>query len=103
MTSAASERASGILEIDLAGVVANWRLLARLVEPASCAAVVKADAYGLGAPQIAAALGAAGCRLFFVATIDEGIALRAALPKRVAIAVLNGLGPGCAIEFVEHC
>ncbi len=98
-----AERAGAVLEIDLAGIAANWRLLARLVEPASCAAVVKADGYGLGAPRRSAtALAAAGCRLFFVATIDEGIALRAGLPERVEIAVLNGISPGCAAEFVGH-
>jgi len=42
-----AECAGGVLEIDLAGIVANWHYLARQVAPASCAAVVKADAYGL--------------------------------------------------------
>ncbi len=102
MTSTAAERAGGILEIDLAGIAANWLSLARLVEPASCAAVVKADAYGLGAPQVSAALAAAGCRLFFVSTIDEGIALRSVLAGSAEIAVLNGFSPGCAREFVEN-
>ena len=74
-----ASRAGAILEIDLGAVVANWRTLARLAAPATCAAVVKANAYGLGAAPVASALAAAGCRLFFVATLDEGIALRAAL------------------------
>src|SRR5271166_6146700 len=86
-------RASAVLEIDLAGIVANWRLLAARVEPAECAAVVKADAYGLGARQVSSALAAAGCRLFFVATLEEGIALRRALPEPLEIAVLNGPPP----------
>src|SRR5439155_54900 len=101
MTSDSLDRAGAILEIDLAGIVANWRLLARRVEPAGCAAVVKADAYGLGAAQVAAALAAAGCRRFFVATIEEGIALRSVLPKSAEIAVLNGLLPACAEDFAE--
>ena len=62
MTGNPADRAGAILEIDLAGIAANWRLLARRVEPAGCAAVVKADAYGLGAPLVAPALAAAGCR-----------------------------------------
>src|SRR5260370_35672315 len=49
-------RATAILEIDLAGVAANWRLLAERVEPAGCAAVAKANAYGLAPPQVATAL-----------------------------------------------
>jgi alanine racemase len=81
----------------------NWRMLARRVEPAQCAAVVKADAYGLGAPRVSAALAAAGCRLFFVGTLGEGIALRGALPACCEIAVLNGPAPGSAEEFVSHC
>ena len=75
------ERAAAVLEIDVAGIVTNWRFLANRVAPAECAAVVKADAYGLGASIVAEALAAAGCRLFFVATLDEGLALRQTLPE----------------------
>src|SRR6266851_3412948 len=102
MASDPAERAGAILEIDLTGIVANWRSLAARVEPARCAAVVKADAYGLGAPQVSAALATAGCRLFFVASLDEGIALRKVLPASCEIAVLNGPVPGSAEEFVSH-
>src|ERR1700756_2073825 len=101
MTGTTADRAGAILEIDLAGIAANWRLLARRVEPAECAAVVKADAYGLGALRVAPALAAAGCRRFFVATIEEGIALRRLLPESVEVAVLNGLLPGCAADLTE--
>ena len=62
MASDPASRAGAILEIDLAAIAANWRLLAQIVEPAICAAVVKADAYGLGAAQVSAALASAGCR-----------------------------------------
>ena len=96
------DRASAVLEIDLDGIVANWRSLRARVEPAGCAAVVKADAYGLGAGPVAEALATAGCRLFFVATLDEGIALRRALPDACEIAVFNGPPPGTADEFVFH-
>jgi alanine racemase len=100
MASDPSNRAGVVAEIDLAGIVANWRALAARVEPAGCAAVVKADGYGLGAPQVSAVLAAAGCRLFFVATLDEGMALRSVLPASCEIAVLNGPLPGSAEEFV---
>jgi alanine racemase len=102
MASDPADRAGAILEIDLTGIVANWRLLAARVEPARCAAVVKADAYGLGARQVSAALAASGCQLFFVASLDEGIALRNVLPASCEIAVLNGPVPGSAEEFVSH-
>jgi alanine racemase len=102
MVSDPAERADTILEIDLAGIVANWRFLAQRVKPAGCAAVVKADAYGLGAIQVSPALAAAGCRLFFTATLDEGIALRGVLPEPFEIAVLNGVSRGAIAEFIEH-
>lgn len=93
--------ASAVLEIDVAGIVANWRSVATRVAPAECAAVVKADAYGLGAAVVAPALAKAGCRLFFVATLDEGLALRRILPARYEIAVLNGPVPGSGEDFVQ--
>jgi alanine racemase len=101
MTSNPASRAGAILEIDLGGIVENWRLLARQAAPAGCAAVVKANAYGLGAAPVARALAAAGCRLFFVATLDEGIALRQTLGAAPEIAVLNGPMPDTAREFVD--
>jgi alanine racemase len=102
MASDPSNRAGVVVEIDLAGIVANWRSLAIRVKPAGCAAVVKADAYGLGASQVSSILAAVGCRLFFVAELDEGIALRRTLPATCQIAVLNGPLPGSAEEFVVH-
>jgi alanine racemase len=62
---------------------------------------VKADGYGVGAVQVAAALSAKGCRTFFVATLDEAQTLRAALPG-AAIYVLDGLFPDSAAEFAAH-
>src|SRR5258705_6542894 len=102
MSSDPASRAGAILEIDLGGIIANWRLLAQKAAPAICAAVVKANAYGLGAAPVARALAAAGCRLFFVATLDEGIALRGALGADPEIAVFNGPLPRTAAEFTLH-
>lgn len=99
--SRAAARALSILEIDLDAIAANWRRLAERMGAAErCAAVVKADAYGLGAAQVAPALAAAGCRLFFVATLDEGVALRRVLPE-AEIAVLNGLVPAEPAAFAR--
>ena len=92
-------RAAGVLDIDLAAIAENWRRLRqRLAPPVSAAAVVKADAYGLGVAQVTPALAQAGCTLFFVATLDEGMMLRQLLPT-AEIAVLNGLLPGTSDEF----
>jgi alanine racemase len=94
--------AGGRLTIDLEAVAANYRLLARKAAPARVAGVVKADAYGLGMDRIAPVLWREGCRTFFVALPEEGIALRSALPD-AEIYVLNGLfGPEAAPAYVEH-
>jgi alanine racemase len=83
----------GVLRVDLAAIVANWReLCAR--HGATVAAVVKADAYGLGAGPVARALRDAGCGIFFVAHLAEGLALREAVGAGPDIAVLNGFPPG---------
>ncbi|HVB17099.1 MAG TPA: alanine racemase [Stellaceae bacterium] len=102
MVSDPASRAGAILEIDLGGIVENWRLLAAAAMPAACAAVVKANAYGLGAVPVARALVAAGCRMLFVATLDEGIALRQAVGGLPKIAVFNGPLCGTAAEFAAH-
>ena len=79
------------MTVDLDAVAENWRALARHAEGAVCAAVVKADAYGLGASEVGPALSRAGCRAFFVACPGEGIALRQALAEAPAeIFVLDG-------------
>jgi len=97
-----SEFAAAVLEIDLAAIAANFRALQnRLAPGAECAGVVKADAYGLGLAPVAQTLAGCGCRLFFVAQLEEGIALRAALPEH-EIAVLNGNLPGTAGLFHAH-
>lgn len=82
------------LTIDLGALVANWRLLSEKCPAAECAAVVKADAYGLGVAGVAPALLAAGCATFFIATVDEGIALRALLGPEPSIVQLHGPGRG---------
>jgi len=81
------------LDIDLDAIVANRRQLIARAGGVDSAAVVKADAYGLGAQAVAAALAADGCRNFFVAHIEEGVALRAAVPT-ASIFVLHGVAPG---------
>ncbi len=65
--------------------------------------MVKADGYGLGAAKVSAALFGAGCRRYFVATIDEGIQLRETLPADGRIYVLDGLmGDGTTDLFDHH-
>lgn len=95
MTIAEEERLHSrpLLTIDLGAIVANWRALAALAAPAEAAAVVKADAYGLGVDRVAPALFAAGARTFFVALPHEGARLRSVLGPDPAIYVFNGFMP----------
>ena len=88
------DAAGAVLTIDLTALCDNYRLLAGRLADAACAAVVKADAYGLGAARVAASLARIGCRQFFVAHLSEGLALRDLLPAEAEIFVLNGLMPG---------
>jgi alanine racemase len=80
---------NGILTVDLDAIVANWRKLEKTAVPAECAAVIKANAYGCGIEPVARSLAGAGCKTFFVATLDEAGAARAAVPRAI-IYVLNG-------------
>jgi len=96
----AAAEAGGVLTIDLAAIEANWRALGRRAMPAECAAVVKADGYGLGLEPVAKRLAKAGCKSFFVADLGEARRLRAALPDQ-AIYVLDGLLPNTAAVFAE--
>lgn len=80
-----------VLEVSLDTIVANYRNLSRLAGGATCAAVVKADAYGFGAKPISSALYDAGCRDFFVASVNEGTSLRGSLDKSAKIYLLNGI------------
>ena len=82
-----------VLTVDLDAVAANWRALQARSGRAEAAAVVKANAYGLGVGPVARALHAAGARTFFVAHAQEGAELRAILGPGVPIHVFNGFLP----------
>src|ERR687894_3329952 len=101
-TTAAATRAGAILTVDLSAIAENYRLLQEQAQTAVCAAVVKADAYGLGAEEVAPVLARAGCRQFFVAHLDEGIELRRILGSGGTIAVLHGPLAGTEADFVAH-
>ena len=92
--------ATGVLTVDLDAIVANWRKLEKMAVPAECAGVIKADAYGCGLEPVARALAGAGCKTFFVATLDEARAARAALPQ-AAIYVLDGFFQNCGDAYAR--
>ncbi|HJY19268.1 MAG TPA: alanine racemase, partial [Xanthobacteraceae bacterium] len=68
-SAAAALETGGTLTIDLGAIEANWRALAHLLLTVECAAVVKANGYGLGLSQVTTTLAQAGCKTFFVADL----------------------------------
>jgi len=90
------------LEINLAAIKANYRLLKNICETATIGAAVKANSYGLGATEISKALLLENCRHFFVASSEEGVNLRKAIGNKVDILVLNGVFEYDALELIEY-
>jgi alanine racemase len=90
----------GTLTIDLAAIAANWQALTRQLLTVECAAVVKANAYGLGLKPVVAALAKAGCKTFFVADLVEARIVRAKA-KQSTIYVLHGFTQQGAESFIE--
>lgn len=80
---------SATLVVDLDALARNFGKLRGLCAPAECAAVVKADAYGLGVERVAQRLVREGCRRLFVATAGEARELRVHAPN-ADIYVLEG-------------
>jgi alanine racemase len=98
--SLADPETGGTLVVDLDAIEANWQALRRNLLTVECAAVVKANGYGLGLEAVTAKLAKAGCKTFFVADIAE--ARRARTRAREAtIYVLNGFSPDAADAFAE--
>lgn len=91
-------QAGAILSIDLGAIRENYRMLRSRLTQGVCAAVVKANGYGLGATRVAKALMKDGCDTFFVAHVAEGIELERAIGRDVAIYVLNGIPPGAEAQ-----
>ena len=92
--------AAARLIVDLAALGENYRAIAESTA-AEAAGVVKANGYGLGAPAVARALHAAGCRTFFTAFTSEAVELRRVLGD-VDIFVLMPLVGEEAGDLREH-
>lgn len=93
---------TGILTIDLSAIQSNWLFVANMLgQKAECAAVVKADAYSVGAHEVATALYTAGCRTFYLATLHEAKEVRHALPEDAVLYVLGGVRHGAEAAFAE--
>jgi alanine racemase len=85
-----------LVTIDLGALRRNVRTLLRVVGGAELWAVVKADGYGHDAPRVAGAALEEGAGAICVATVAEGLGLRAELPEaRIVV-----LGPTDELERV---
>jgi alanine racemase len=89
----------GTLTIDLTAIEANWRALAHQALTVECAAVVKANAYGLGLEPVTTTLAKAGCKTFFVADLAEARRVRASAGD-ATIYVLDGCTPEGSPAFI---
>jgi alanine racemase len=87
------------ITIDLAALAANYAQLRSRAAGAEVAAVVKANAYGLGVGPVADRLTQEGCHTFFVGTLTEGLELRQLQPG-ARVFVLNELPVGSASQYV---
>jgi alanine racemase len=104
--------ARAVLEVDLAALRHNVNLIERIADAAKVTAVVKGDAYGLGATVVAPALQSWGVPAFAVDNVAEGIELRNAgiekpvliidgdVPDNAPLAVTHELMPGIAHEHL---
>lgn len=89
-------------EISLAAIAHNFRLIRRAVgAERKILAIVKANAYGLGAVPISRALARLGTDAFGVTCSKEGIELREA-GIRQPILLLTGFWPGEEGEILNH-
>ncbi|MBI1216127.1 MAG: alanine racemase [Alphaproteobacteria bacterium] len=110
--AAAYAQPLSVLDIHLDRVARNYLLLKKKVQAEAaggdCAAVVKADAYGLGAAEVSRALYKQSCRHFFVAHYGEALEVKEALQGLYGVAdapsiyVLNGPFGAPAADFAAN-
>ncbi len=91
-----------LLEIDLNRVQENYKELSTLTFPSICAAVVKADGYGMGALEVSKALLKVGCYRFYTATLEEALTLRNNMPGHYDLLVFHGLQSDNLYDFINH-
>lgn len=95
-------RARCWLEVDLAAIKNNLQVVrSRMQADTQLIAVLKADAYGLGAAAVGRYLWENGVRMFAVACLDEAFALREALPDAWILCMGETLG-GALEKAVEQ-
>ncbi len=79
------------LILDGNNLVSNWTALHKMSGGAQAGAAVKANAYGLGAPDVVRQLQDAGCRDFYVANWQEALEIEPLVEPETSVSVLNGV------------
>lgn len=87
------------LTVDLDALGENFRILSQHTR---CGAVLKADAYGMGAMRVGRHLQSLGCEDFFVANTTEGVQLRHGLHPAARIHVFDGATETTVDVLREH-
>ena len=92
---------NAILEINSKNLIRNYKTISKYTKKSVAGAVIKANAYGLGDIEIYKILYNAGCRNFFLATLNEALNIR---KKYLSsnIYVLNGLENNKISKFYEY-
>ena len=90
------------LKISLRDIKSNWKLINK-ASNGKAAAVIKANAYGMGMLKIAESLIEVGCNYFYVANVNEAIELRKKYNSNdVSIAIFEGYFEGYQKIYYEY-
>ena len=89
------------LEVDLATLAENYRVIAAHVAPAQVMPILKANAYGHGLCEVGRMLDALGAPYVGVAYLEEGLRLRQQ-GVRLPILVMGGIIGEQIPRFLEH-
>jgi len=91
------------LIIDLDAVAHNFKMFCSHVKKGViCAAVLKANAYGMGVKEVATRLYQEGCRHFFMAHLSEAIEIKNYVGADSFIYVVNGLRKGDEEVYLHY-
>ncbi len=102
MSSRMIPATSPIATVHLQNIADNWRMLDKLGGSCETGAVVKANAYGLGAREVSKTLFDAGCRTFFTAYVNEADIVRETLGPDVQVLVFHGPQKEDVAQFIAN-
>ena len=89
------------LHISLEKIVFNWKQYISLCPNAEVSVVIKADAYGIGMEKVYDVLSSAGCKTFWVATLNEAKKLKKH-DNKANVIVLGGISQNTYSDFIKY-